>query len=90
MRYLIIAVAIVALIWVFFRWLLRASPPVAGGKMTVAEAYEILGLGPGATVEEVKQAHSRLILKLHPDSGGSTYLAIKLNQAKDLLLKHYK
>ena len=56
------------------------------GAMTVEEAYALLGLAPGATNEEIKTAHHRLMKKFHPDQGGSDYIAAKLNQAKDLLL----
>lgn len=62
------------------------SRPSDGDEMTESDAYEVLGLDQNATREEVIAAHQKLMLKLHPDRGGSNYLAAKINQAKDLLV----
>ncbi|MYM62074.1 DnaJ domain-containing protein [Pseudomaricurvus sp. HS19] len=58
-----------------------------GGNLDRHEALQILGLADDASREDIIQAHRRLMQKLHPDRGGSDYLAAKINQAKDFLLK---
>ena len=61
-----------------------SGPRVA---MSRAEALKVLGLEEGATDEQVRAAHKRLMLQIHPDKGGTSYLAAKINEAKDVLLK---
>ena len=64
----------------------RESQP-GRASMTPEEAYAVLALVPGASKDQIIAAHRRLILRFHPDRGGSDYLAAKINQAKDLLIK---
>ncbi len=63
------------------------KPDNSSGVMSKAEAYEILELKPGATLSEIKTAHKNMMKKFHPDHNGSTYMAAKINQARDLLTK---
>jgi hypothetical protein len=66
----------------------REFPPGRRGvAMSRAEALKVLGLEEGATQEQIRAAHRRLILQIHPDKGGTSYLAAKINEAKDVLLR---
>jgi hypothetical protein len=66
----------------------RAQPPPRGPRtdMTRPEALAVLGLQEGATEEAIRAAHRRLIVRMHPDAGGSAELAARINRAKDVLL----
>ncbi len=65
----------------------RGAP--GSGAMTKQEAYDILGLEAGASASEVRKAHRRLMQRLHPDVGGTSFLAARINEAKDVLLSDH-
>jgi hypothetical protein len=70
-----------------WREVAAAPPPTRAGAMTRGEALAVLGLAEGATEGEIRAAHRRLMRTAHPDGGGSDWLAARLNEARDALLR---
>lgn len=68
----------------------QASSNTFSGKMSVAEAQEIMGLDTIENAAQVSKRHKQLMQKMHPDRGGSDYLAAQINQAKETLINHLK
>ncbi|MFN3958745.1 MAG: DnaJ domain-containing protein [Parvularculaceae bacterium] len=64
-----------------------ARPPVSKSVLALEEAAAILGVGVGASADEIRSAHRKLIGQLHPDKGGTDYLAAKINDARRLMLE---
>ncbi len=82
---LVILLALAAGVWLWWR---RRTMP--SGRMTAGEARALLGVGLGASADEVREAHRRLIQRVHPDAGGSAELATRVNAARDALLTEIK
>jgi len=61
-------------------------PQRRSSTLTRSEALEVLGLKPGASDDDIHAAHRRLMRMAHPDTGGSDWLASRINQARDVLL----
>lgn len=84
MAKLLVALALAGLVYVWWRRNV-ASPP-----MRPSEARALLGVGEGASAEDVRAAHRRLIARVHPDAGGSAALATRVNAARDALIAELK
>src|SRR5208283_3308992 len=65
---------------------LETPPSKQNCSIGVEEAREILGLEQGATAATIRAAHHRLLQLVHPDHGGTNYLAAQINRAKEILL----
>ena len=81
----LIAVVVAGLIYSWFRRSL-----VAGSAMRPAEARELLNLPVGASKDEIRAAHRRMMARVHPDAGGSAGLATRVNAARDTLIAELK
>ncbi|HEV2867381.1 MAG TPA: DnaJ domain-containing protein [Allosphingosinicella sp.] len=81
MAKLVLLLALAAAAWIWWRRNTRAS-----GQMRPAEARSLLGVGDSATLQEIRDAHRRLIARVHPDAGGSAELATRVNAARDALV----
>jgi DnaJ-domain-containing protein 1 len=89
------------IIWLLRGWFAHGFPglsrlkawldghePAKDAAMTESDAWQVLGLEPGASQAAIREAHRNLMMKLHPDHGGSTYLARQINTARDVLLRN--
>ncbi len=85
-----ILTGVIAYVGLSRKGLKKAKTPSIPSGMPLEEAYLILGLSPGVRRNDVYAAYRNLIKRLHPDQGGTSYLASRVNEAKDVLLKHVK
>lgn len=93
LRLLLLTLLITAIIYwrpLWRKWLqMHTQKPLSKALLTAEEARDILGVSASAHRDEIIQAHKRLMQKIHPDRGGSDYLASRVNLAKQILLKEF-
>ena len=82
---LLLLLIVVGMIYSFFR-----RSVVSGSSIRPAEARELLNIHVGATADEIRAAHRRMMARVHPDAGGSAGLATRVNAARDTLLAELK
>jgi hypothetical protein len=82
MAKLVLLLALAAAAWIW--WRRHTAPRPAA--IRPAEARALLGLGEKASLQDIRDAHRRLISRVHPDAGGSAELATRVNAARDILL----
>jgi len=80
---LFVGLAVLVYMW----WQQRVA---AARAMRPSEARALLGVSEGASIEDIRAAHRRLISKVHPDAGGSAGLATRVNAARDALIAELK
>lgn len=85
MAKLVLALILTGVIYIWWR-----GRTVSAAEMRPAEARALLGLGEGASLEEIREAHRRMIARVHPDAGGSAGLATRVNAARDALVDELK
>lgn len=81
----LLLIAVLAAAWLLWRRGRGGRP-----SMPVAEAQALLGVGEQAGIDEIREAHRRLIARVHPDAGGSAELATRVNAARDALLRELR
>lgn len=88
MGFLVKALIVLVVVGMVLSYMRRGA--VSGSSMRPAEARELLNIHVGASVEEIRAAHRRMMARVHPDAGGSAGLATRVNAARDILLAELK